>query len=132
MMKMRNKKGFTLMEMLIVVAIIAILVAIAIPTFSNALTKAKIATDKANVRAWYAERVIDIMMNNGTDFAEDTTGATSVGGETLTCGMLKITKLMSTGADAKQIGWTITYDCTANGATTADDLSLDYKWYDFN
>ena len=36
--KFTNKKGFTLMEMLIVVAIIAILVAIAIPTFSGSLT----------------------------------------------------------------------------------------------
>ena len=35
--KFTNKKGFTLMEMLIVVAIIAILVAIAIPTFSGTL-----------------------------------------------------------------------------------------------
>ena len=31
--KLNNKKGFTLMEMLIVVAIIAVLVAIAIPVF---------------------------------------------------------------------------------------------------
>ena len=30
-----NKKGFTLMEMLIVVAIIAILIAVAIPVFSK-------------------------------------------------------------------------------------------------
>ncbi|MDD6372323.1 MAG: prepilin-type N-terminal cleavage/methylation domain-containing protein, partial [Eubacteriales bacterium] len=37
---MKNKKGFTLMEMLIVVAIIAVLVAIAIPVLSNNLHKA--------------------------------------------------------------------------------------------
>lgn len=53
--KLTNKKGFTLMEMLIVVAIIAVLVAIAIPTFNGALTKAKEATDVANIRAAYAE-----------------------------------------------------------------------------
>lgn len=35
-----NKKGFTLMEMLIVVAIIAILIAVAIPVFSAQLHKA--------------------------------------------------------------------------------------------
>ena len=34
---MKNRKGFTLMEMLIVVAIIAILVIIAIPTFNLSL-----------------------------------------------------------------------------------------------
>ena len=45
-----NKKGFTLMEMLIVVAIIVILVAIAIPTFSSSLDDAKKATDDANLR----------------------------------------------------------------------------------
>ena len=48
---MLNKKGFTLMEMLIVVAIIAILVAISIPTFTGSLDKANSATDAANLRA---------------------------------------------------------------------------------
>ena len=52
--KLTNKKGFTLMEMLIVVAIIAVLVAIAIPTFNGALTKSKEAADVANIRAAYA------------------------------------------------------------------------------
>ena len=53
--KLQHKKGFTLMEMLIVVAIIAVLVAIAIPVFNGALTKSKEAADVANVRATYAE-----------------------------------------------------------------------------
>ena len=56
--KLRSKKGFTLMEMLIVVAIIAILIAIAIPTFSSQLEKANQATDAANIRAAYAEAVV--------------------------------------------------------------------------
>lgn len=55
MLKLRNKKGFTLMEMLIVVAIIAILIAIAIPTFNMSLNKSKIAADAANIRSAYAQ-----------------------------------------------------------------------------
>lgn len=55
MKKLNNKKGFTLMEMLIVVAIIAVLVAIAIPVFTNQLEKSREATDAANIRSAYAE-----------------------------------------------------------------------------
>lgn len=61
----KSKKGFTLMEMLIVVAIIAILVVIAIPTFTNALNDAKKQTDVANARAWYSELVVCAMLNEG-------------------------------------------------------------------
>ena len=39
-MKIKNKKGFTLAELLIVVAIIAVLVAVAIPIFTSQLEKA--------------------------------------------------------------------------------------------
>lgn len=64
MKKLNNKKGFTLMEMLIVVAIIAVLVAIAIPVFNGALTKSKEAADVANVRALYAEWQVGILTEN--------------------------------------------------------------------
>ena len=52
---MKRNRGFTLMEMLIVVAIIAVLAAVAIPVFNGSLHKAKVAADMANVRAYYAE-----------------------------------------------------------------------------
>ena len=51
----RRGRGFTIMEMLIVIAVIAVLAAIAIPVFSSSLHKAKVAADIANVRAYYAE-----------------------------------------------------------------------------
>lgn len=52
---LHNKKGFTLAELLIVVAIIAVLVAIAIPIFTAQLEKSRDAVTLSNVRAAYAE-----------------------------------------------------------------------------
>lgn len=52
---MRKRQGFTLAELLVVVAIIAVLVGIAIPVFTSQLEKAREATDAANIRDAYAE-----------------------------------------------------------------------------
>ena len=51
----KNNRGFTLAELLIVVAIIAVLVAIAIPVFTTQLEKSREATDISNIRAAVAE-----------------------------------------------------------------------------
>jgi type IV pilus assembly protein PilA len=66
-MKKNNKKGFTLAELLIVVAIIGILVAVSIPIFTAQLNKAKMATDEANARSIYAQLVADYMDNETID-----------------------------------------------------------------
>ena len=50
----QKRKGFSLSELLIIVAIIAVLVAIAIPIFTAQLEKSREATDIANVRSMYA------------------------------------------------------------------------------
>lgn len=63
--KLNNKKGFTLAELLIVVAIIAVLVAISVPIFTSQLDKARTSTDEANVRAAKAAATT-IMLDNGT------------------------------------------------------------------
>ena len=77
MNKKLNKKGFTLMEMLIVVAIIAILIAIAIPTFTSALNKAHDAADAANLRAYYAEVQMKYLLDK-TPLPTAATGETTV------------------------------------------------------
>ena len=71
MRKMKNSKGFTLMEMLIVVAIIAILVAIMIPTLTTQLERARETADLANIRAAYAEASV-------TALTEDKAGTATV------------------------------------------------------
>ena len=49
----KDKKGFTLAELLVVVAIIGVLVAISIPIFTSQLKKARLAVNQANARAAY-------------------------------------------------------------------------------
>ena len=52
-----NRKGFTLAELLIVVAIISVMVAVSIPIFTSKLEKAREATDLANMRSAKAAAV---------------------------------------------------------------------------
>mgnify|MGYP000388227947 FL=1 len=116
-MKKRNQKGFTIMEMLIVVAIIAILVAIAIPTFNSALTKSKEAADVANIRAAYAEMMMDYMMDGtkltteeikkkiGTLNSKD---LLTVGNDTITYTATKLENSKEENAtDKKKFTWSI-------------------------
>ena len=70
MNKKKNNKGFTLMEMLIVVAIIAILIAIAIPTFTKQLESAREAADAANIRSKYAELMSDYLLDGQAKSAD--------------------------------------------------------------
>ena len=69
-MSKKNKKGFTLAELLIVVAIIAVLVAISIPIFSSQLEKSRKAVDLANVRSAKAAAAAEYM---NTDMTESKT-----------------------------------------------------------
>ena len=61
----KKRKGFTLAELLIVVAIIAVLVAIGIPIFTSLLEKSREAADAANIRAQYAQVMAEAITVDG-------------------------------------------------------------------
>ena len=83
----KNQHGFTLAELLVVVAIVGILVAISIPVFTAQLSKARKATNQANLRAAKAAAIADYLTEK-SDATEDvtynydmTTGGVNVVGE---------------------------------------------------
>lgn len=111
--KKLSKKGFTLAELLVVVAIIGVLVAIAIPVFSSATEKAKQAADLANIRGWYAEVVVDYLSDNTAlpDAASDYDGPTLNYSSNLTVSYTAPTS----SADGK---WKISYTGSKLNPTT--------------
>lgn len=60
-----TRHGFTMAELLVVVAIIAVLVGVAIPVFTGQLEKSREATDLANIRSAYAEVMANANMGTG-------------------------------------------------------------------
>ena len=77
----KNEKGFTLAELLIVVAIIGVLVAISIPIFTSQLKKARLATNQANARAAHAALVAELLDEQKTAGEADYTVSTSKMGD---------------------------------------------------
>ncbi|MCO7119014.1 prepilin-type N-terminal cleavage/methylation domain-containing protein [Oscillibacter valericigenes] len=59
-----NRKGFTLMEMLIVIAIVAVLISVAVPVLSSQLERSREAVDLVNVRSAYAQVSTEALLGN--------------------------------------------------------------------
>lgn len=67
----KNQKGFTLVELMVVVVIIGILVAIAIPVYNEVQDKAKRNAEKANIKI--IESAIQVYLTDGGSLNKLTT-----------------------------------------------------------
>jgi type IV pilus assembly protein PilA len=105
----KKKKGFTLIELIIVIAIIAILAAVAIPKFGAVRADANLAADRANAKI-IATAVTTAVANGDVADADN---AFSTDAE-----KAKFIKYIDGGTMPKaKIGtFTVTYDVAANGA----------------
>ena len=62
--KKRNRKGFTIVELSIVIAVIAILAAVMIPVFGNIVGESRKAAAARNAQSIYSNYVNDFVVNN--------------------------------------------------------------------
>ena len=64
-MKKMNRKGFTIVELVIVIAVIAILAGVLIPTFSGIVTKAQVSAEQQKVTNAYKEAYANEIIKDG-------------------------------------------------------------------
>ena len=84
-MKVFNKKGFTMAELLIVMAIVVLLAAIAVPTFGKQLETAREVSDMQGVRAIYEDVLSYAILDASDGKIDGSNGGTSLeSGDTVT------------------------------------------------
>ena len=122
-----DKSGFTLVELLIVVAIVAVLTGVAIPVFTSQLERSRQATDLANLRSAYADATVQAITSDN-EIGRVTTGPMKhTGGFTKIDGAM-IGQFSANGCGVDKIIKDYPVTLVYNAGTNS--LNLEFAWND--
>jgi type IV pilus assembly protein PilA len=129
------QKGFTLIELMIVVAIIAILAAIALPQYQNYVARSQVTAGLADITP--GKTAFEESVNNGVATAMASAADIGLQTSTTRCSTIAVTHTVATGVgtitctlqgNPKVASHTIEWDRNTSGAWACKTTGLDAKF----
>lgn len=114
MEKKMNNKGFSLVELIIVIAIMAVLVGILAPQYLKYVQRSRVSTDITNAEE--VANAINVAISDGNTTWTGITSGTAVAGGAAITGIDGFTAMPTSRCDSTY-QWIVTYD-TTNGVST--------------
>ncbi len=123
MKKKKNNKGFSLVELIVVIAIMAVLVGVLAPQFIGYVAKSKVSTDLQNADS--LKSAVEIAIAEA-DSASTATVTVSGSGKTITVAGTGLTfAVSSVSLKATWSDGAYTYSASTGWATTTDSTTTD-------